>query len=96
MPETNLASQVGLISVGEPEQRTLLASRQLDKDSRIIALAFTRVGQSLLSGHLAAEERFESPIAPIYAYRLVTDEREQEWIKSEYPQITPFTERQAA
>ncbi|HSF48336.1 MAG TPA: glycosyltransferase family 2 protein [Burkholderiales bacterium] len=96
MPETNLASQIGLISVGEPEQRTLLASRQLDKDSRIIALAFTRAGQSLLSGYLAAEERFESPIAPIYAYRLVTDEREQEWIKSEYPQVTPFTERQAA
>lgn len=97
-PQGDSASRIGLVSSLESGQapRILLTFTPLALNSRIIAFAFSRAGQSLLQGEIISEERLESPVAPIFLYHLVATVREQEWIKNNISQIIPLAARQFA
>jgi cellulose synthase (UDP-forming) len=82
-PWTNSPSQLALISCAEsgPTARTVLTFKPLPLNCPVSALIFTRAGRSLLFGKIVSEERFESPVAPIYAYQLTGLIRGQSWIR---------------
>jgi cellulose synthase (UDP-forming) len=98
-PWTDSPSQVALISCAEsgPTARTVLTFKPLPLNCRISALIFTRAGRSLLFGKIISEERFESPVAPIYAYQLTGLIRGQKWIRKHLLAAAPAaTAREAA
>jgi cellulose synthase (UDP-forming) len=84
-------SQVGLLSCQnyEGRNRALLTFKPLPPGSVVSGLSFTRRGQVLVSAKITDEERFDSPVAPIYLYRVESLIREQEWIRENISAVAP-------